>query len=184
MDTNECFVVHKYAREHTCESYTSVLTSAQEEKLFKATEVARKLNVEALDEFRFSVQCARNTAYMVNLTYNTCTCMRFQLESFPCEHAVAVAMYRGFAARTLCSLYYTTESWRTSYAETIFPLPNEVEWEDPEYILPFHDLLPPAVESRGPGRPITSKIPSTEKFPQPPSPWPGQCAASGNTKKI
>ncbi|CAA2974411.1 uncharacterized protein LOC111394015, partial [Olea europaea subsp. europaea] len=125
----------------------------QEEKLFKAAKVVRKLNVEALDEFRFSVQCARNTTYMLDLTDNTCSCTRFQLESFPCEHAIAVAMYRGFAARMLCSLYYTTECWRTAYAETIFPLPNEAEWEVPEHILPFHNLLPPAVEPRGPGRP-------------------------------
>ncbi|XP_022874159.1 uncharacterized protein LOC111392982 [Olea europaea var. sylvestris] len=103
-----------------------VLAPAQEEKLFKAAEAARKLNVEPLDKSRFSVECARNTTSMVDLTDGTCTCKQFQLESFPCEHVAAVAMYRGFAARTLCSPYYIAENWRAAYTEIIFPLPNEV----------------------------------------------------------
>ncbi|XP_022864450.1 uncharacterized protein LOC111384414 [Olea europaea var. sylvestris] len=112
------------AKSHNC---TSVLAPAQEVKLFKAVEAARKLNVEPLDESRFSVECARHTTYMVDLSDGTCTCKQFQLESFPCEHAVMLAMYREFAAKTLCSPYYTAENWRDAYVETIFPLPNEVE---------------------------------------------------------
>ncbi|XP_022889070.1 uncharacterized protein LOC111404507 [Olea europaea var. sylvestris] len=127
---------------------------AQEVKLFKTVEAARKLNVEPLDESRFSVECAHHTAYMVDLSDGTCTCKQFQLESFPCEHAVAVAMYQGFAARTLCSAYYTAENWRPAYVETIFPLPNEVEWEVPDHIRSFNTLSPPLIEPRDPGRQI------------------------------
>ncbi|XP_022867142.1 uncharacterized protein LOC111386884 [Olea europaea var. sylvestris] len=76
------------AESHNC---TSVLAPAQEVKLFKAT---RKLNVEPLDESRFAVECVRHTTYMVDLIDGTCTCKQFQLESFPCEHAIAVAIYR------------------------------------------------------------------------------------------
>ncbi|XP_022852522.1 uncharacterized protein LOC111374128 [Olea europaea var. sylvestris] len=119
---------------------------------------------------------------MVDLTDNTCTCTRFQLESFSCEHTVAVAMYRGFTARKLCSLYYTTESWRTAYAETVFHLSNETDWEIPEHILPFNDLLPPAIEPRGPRRPNTSRIPSTREFLQPRRC--GRCRAIGHTRQL
>ncbi|XP_022883697.1 uncharacterized protein LOC111400519 [Olea europaea var. sylvestris] len=59
------------AESHNC---TSVLAPAQEEKLFKAAEAARKLNVELPDESRFSVECARYTTYLVDLTDGTCTC--------------------------------------------------------------------------------------------------------------
>ncbi|XP_022859832.1 uncharacterized protein LOC111380481 [Olea europaea var. sylvestris] len=132
---------------HSC---TITLAPAQEVKLFKAAEAARKLNVEPLDESCFSVECARHT-----------------LESLPCEHAVVVAMYREFTARALCSPYYTAENWRAAYVETIFSLPNEVEWEVLDHIRPFNTLSPPLIEPRGPGRPNSSRIPSTGEFFRP-----------------
>ncbi|XP_022889259.1 uncharacterized protein LOC111404725 [Olea europaea var. sylvestris] len=99
-------------------SCASVLTPAQEDKLFKTLDVARKVYVEPLDQFRFSVRCVHNFGYIVDLNDNTCTCRRFQLESFPCTHAVAVAMHRGLPPHTLCSVYYMTDYWRAAYAET------------------------------------------------------------------
>ncbi|XP_022861879.1 uncharacterized protein LOC111382206 [Olea europaea var. sylvestris] len=126
-------------------SCASVLTPAQEDKLFKTLDVARKL------------------------------------ESFPCTHAVAVAMHRGLPPHTLCSVYFMTDYWRAAYAETIFPVPNEVEWEVPDHILPLNNLLPPAVGPRTPGRTRTSRIPSTGEFPQPRKC--GRCGATGHTRR-
>lgn len=83
--------------------------------------------MEPSDELRFSVKCAHNIAFMVDFTDNTCPCSEFQLETFSYEDTVAIAMYRGFAIRTLHFPYYTTDYWRTMYTETIFPLPNKVE---------------------------------------------------------
>ncbi|XP_022865533.1 uncharacterized protein LOC111385381 [Olea europaea var. sylvestris] len=116
---------------------------------------------------------------MVDLTDNISTCTKFQLETFSCEHAVAVAMYREFATRTLCSHYFTTDYWRDAYAETIFSLWNEVEWEVPDYILPLNTLLPPLIEPRGPKCPSTSRIPSTREFPR--SRRCSQCKSVGHT---
>lgn len=124
----------------------------------------RQLNVEPLDESRFSVECMHNTTYMVDLTDNTCSCKKFQLETFSCEHVVAVAMYRGFAAKTLCSHYYTTDYWRVAYTEIIFSLSNEAEWKVPDHIRPFNTLLPPLIEPCGLGRLSTSRIPSIGAF--------------------
>ncbi|XP_022891932.1 uncharacterized protein LOC111406789 [Olea europaea var. sylvestris] len=129
-------------RHEESQSCASVLTPAQEDKLFKTLDVARKL------------------------------------ESFPCTHAVAVAMHRGLPPHTLCSVYYMTDYWRAAYAETIFPVPNEVEWEVPDHILPLNNLLPPAVGPRTPGRTRTSRIPSTGEFPQP-----RRCGATGHTRR-
>ncbi|XP_022846315.1 uncharacterized protein LOC111369061 [Olea europaea var. sylvestris] len=167
------------AESHNC---TTVLAPAQEVKLFKAVEAARKLNVEPLDESRFSVKCARHTAYMVDLSDGTCTCKQFQLESFPCEHAVAVAMYREFAVRTLCSPYYTAENWRAAYVETIFSLPNEAKWEVSDHIRPFNTLSPHLIEPRGPGRPSTSIIPSTGEFSRPHRC--SRCKSVGHTRQF
>ncbi|XP_022889126.1 uncharacterized protein LOC111404567 [Olea europaea var. sylvestris] len=156
-----------YDRREESQNCMSVLAPAQEDRLFKTLEVAKALFVEPLDQFRFSVRCGRNVGYIVNLNDNTYTCRKFQLESFPCAYAVAVAMYRGFPPHNLCSHYYMTDFWRAAYAETIFPLPNEAKWEVPDYIVALNNLLPPEAPPRTPGRRRTSRIPSTGEFPQP-----------------
>ncbi|XP_022871421.1 uncharacterized protein LOC111390596 [Olea europaea var. sylvestris] len=104
-----------------------------------------------------------------------------KLESFPCTHAVAVAMHKGFPPHTLCSVYYMTDYWRATYAETIFPVPNEIEWEVPDHILPLNNLLPPAIGQRTPRRIRTSKIPSIGEFPQPRKC--GRYSATGHTRR-
>ncbi|XP_022883600.1 uncharacterized protein LOC111400414 [Olea europaea var. sylvestris] len=139
-------------RREELQSCASVLTPAQEDKLFKTLDVARKVYVEPLDQFRFSVR-----------------------------YALAVAMHRGLPPHTLCSVYYMTDYWRAAYAETIFSVPNEVEWEVPDHILLLNNLLPPAVGPRTPGRTRTSRIPSTREFPQPCKC--GRCGATGHTRK-
>ncbi|XP_022851893.1 uncharacterized protein LOC111373571 [Olea europaea var. sylvestris] len=154
-------------RREKSQSCTSVLTLAREDKLFKTLDVARKVFIEPLDQFRFSVRYVRNFGYIVDLNGSTCMCRQFQLESFPCAHAVAVAMYRGFPPHTLCSVYYTTDYWTASYAEIIFPIPNEIEWEVPDHILSLNNLLPPEVGPRTPGSRRTSIIPSTAEFFRP-----------------
>ncbi|XP_022894141.1 uncharacterized protein LOC111408633 [Olea europaea var. sylvestris] len=113
------------------------------------------------------MECTRHTAYIVYLSDGTCTRKQFELESFSWEHAVVVAMYRGFAARTLCSPYYTAENWRAAYVETIFSFPNEAEWEVPDHIHLFNTLSPPLIEPHSPGHPNTSRIPSTGEFSRP-----------------
>lgn len=44
-------------RREESQNCISALTPAQENKLFKTLGVARKLSVELLDQFRFSVRC-------------------------------------------------------------------------------------------------------------------------------
>ncbi|XP_022899552.1 uncharacterized protein LOC111412919 [Olea europaea var. sylvestris] len=170
-----------YDRREESQNCTSVLARAQEDRLFKTLEVAKALSVKPLDQFRFSVRCGRNVGYIVDLNDNTCTCRKFQLESFPCAH-VLVAMYRGFPPHSLCSHYYMTDFWRAAYAETIFPLPNEVEWEVPDYIVTLNNLLPPEAPPCTSGRRWTSRIPSTGEFPQPCKC--GRCGATGHTRRF
>ncbi|XP_022854016.1 uncharacterized protein LOC111375429 [Olea europaea var. sylvestris] len=133
------------------QSCTSVLNPPQEDKLFKTLEVSRKVYVDPLNKFRFSTRCARDFGYIVDLNDNTCTCRQFKLESFPCTHTLAVAIYRGIPPHTLCSAYYTIGSWRVAFAETIFPVPNEAKWEVSDHILSLNNLLSPAVGLRTPG---------------------------------
>lgn len=159
-----------------------MLTPAQEDKIFKTLEVARKVCVEPYDQFCFSVRYGRNIGYIVDLNDNTCTCRKFQLERFLCTHAVAVAMHKGIPPHTLCSYYYMTDFWRAAYVETIFPLLNETELEVPDHILPLNNLLPPEIEPRAQGRRRTSRIPSTREFSRPRKC--GRCGITGHTRQF
>ncbi|XP_022872605.1 uncharacterized protein LOC111391590 [Olea europaea var. sylvestris] len=161
------------------QSCTSLLNSAQEDKLFKTLDVTKKVYVEPLDQFHFSVRCVRNFGYIVDLNDNMCTCRRFQLESSPYTHAVAVAIHRGFPPHTLCSAYYMIDYWRVAYIETIFSVPNEVEWEVLDHILSLNNLLPPAVGPRTPGYTRMSRIPSIGDFLQP-----RKCGVIGHTRRF
>lgn len=151
-------------RREESQNCTTTLTLAHEDKLFKTLEVVRKLSVEPMDQFHFSMRCGRNIGYVVSLHDNTCTYRQFQLESFPCAHAVAMARHRGIPLHNLCTPYYMADFWRVAYVETIFPLPNEAEWEVPYHILPLNNLLTPEVRSRTLGRRRTSRISSTGEF--------------------
>ncbi|XP_022889028.1 uncharacterized protein LOC111404454 [Olea europaea var. sylvestris] len=142
-----------YDRREESQSCTSVLTPVEKDKLFKTLEVARKVYVEPLDQFCFSVRCS-----------------------------LAMAMYRGIPSHTLCSAYYTTGSWRAAYAETIFLVPNEVEWEVPDHILSLNNLLPLAFGLRTHGRTRTSRIPSTGEFFMPRKC--GRCGTTGHTRRF
>ncbi|KAK6136691.1 hypothetical protein DH2020_029519 [Rehmannia glutinosa] len=150
-----------YERREVARSCTGNLTPAMEEKLRKSHEKAKKFTVEPIDQSLYVVRSGA-TNFTVNFAENTCTCRKFQLDHLPCEHAIAVAKKRGFSIYPMCSPYYSVDYWWKAYMETIFPVPNENEWEIPDNIKEMI-VLPPIVGQQG-GRRRTVRIPSTGEF--------------------
>ncbi|XP_062103266.1 uncharacterized protein LOC133814301 [Humulus lupulus] len=66
---------------------------------------------------------------LVNIEEHSCTCREFDIDKIPCAHGVAAATYHGVDIYSLCSKFYMTEFWRMAYAESIYPLPLEIEWQ-------------------------------------------------------
>ena len=71
----------------------------------------------------------------VCLLMKSCDCKEFDIEEIPCVHAMAAAKHMGMNASDLIGKYYTCESWRTAYVETIYPIPNKSEWNVPPSVL-------------------------------------------------
>ncbi|XP_052292000.1 uncharacterized protein LOC127900805 [Citrus sinensis] len=95
----------------------------------------------------------------VNILDKTCSCREFQLDQLPCEHALAVCRYQEtLSVYDMCSRYYSSEAWVAAYAETIYPVGTEEEWEVSEEVQ-SNEVLPP-VEKRKKGRPQQIRIPS------------------------
>ncbi|XP_022852685.1 uncharacterized protein LOC111374263 [Olea europaea var. sylvestris] len=118
---------------------------------------------DPIDQFMYDVR-NDTTNFVVNLDEKTCTCRRYQLEHLPREHVVAATKKSDYSIYSFCSLYYTVEYWKVAYSDTIFPVPNEVDWEIFEN-LGYLNVSPPLVRRRG-GRPKTTKIASIGEFPK------------------
>ncbi|XP_060965405.1 uncharacterized protein LOC115713453 [Cannabis sativa] len=89
----------------------------------------------------------------VNLVERTCTCGLFQMLKIPCPHACA-AVSQNVSVYTLCSPYYTKETWKKTYDATINIVGEEDEWVLPEHIKNIRIGVP--VEKKPVGRPRKS----------------------------
>ncbi|KAM6564784.1 hypothetical protein CsatB_024782 [Cannabis sativa] len=90
----------------------------------------------------------------VNLVERTCTCGLFQMLKIPCPHACAAAVSQNVSVYTLCSPYYTKETWKKTYDATINIVGEEDEWVLPEHIKNIRIGVP--VEKKPVGRPRKS----------------------------
>jgi zinc finger SWIM domain-containing protein 3 len=72
----------------------------------------------------FEVQDFLGAVNVVNIDAWDCSCREWQLNGFPCLHAVAVLQHIGRDVYDYCSKYYTTEAFRLTYSESIKPVPT------------------------------------------------------------
>ena len=82
---------------------------------------------------------------VVNLHNKTCTCRKFDLDQLHCSHALAAGRHRSLSLYTLCSRYYTSEALVAAYADSIYPVGHEVDWNVPMEVR-NRAILPPIVQ--------------------------------------
>ncbi|GJS19952.1 uncharacterized protein Tco_0448584 [Tanacetum coccineum] len=58
----------------------------------------------------------------------TCTCGKWQMERFPCSHALAVCRHRGDNPLTIIHTVYTTATFKQQYLSDFTPLPHVDYW--------------------------------------------------------
>ena len=86
---------------------------------------------------------------VVDLQRMTCTCKKFDLKKLPCEHALRVAreiMENKFY--DCYSSFYSADYWRLAYAESVYPIPSQSDWEIPDEIQEVVVFLPDLKEQR------------------------------------
>ncbi|KAH9783654.1 SWIM-type domain-containing protein [Citrus sinensis] len=134
------------------------LTKWAEKELLTKSENSRTYKVVTLNMYEFIVKDGDLNGH-VNILDKTCSCREFQLDQLPCEHALAVCRYREtLSVYDMCSRYYSSEAWVAAYAETIYHVGTEEEWEVSEEVQ-SNEVLP-LVEKRKKGRPQKLRIPS------------------------
>jgi len=128
--------------------------------------------VEVLNTFerQYNVTGTDEKGYLVDLINKTCHCRHFEIDRYPCVHAlVAIMKYcRTTTDDTLeqlvenyCSKYYWMEQWTLAYCRTIYPVPHHSSWQVPEEIQ-SQIVFPPYVEKKG--RLQTTRFPSAGKY--------------------
>ncbi|VVA35383.1 PREDICTED: MuDR family transposase [Prunus dulcis] len=139
-----------YSRRVESNQWVTRLTPSKEEKLQKETTIAQSLQVLLSQGSTFEVR--GESVDIVDIDHWDCSCKGWQLTGLPCCHAIAVFECIGRNPYDYCSRYFTVESYRSTYAESIHPVPNVDRPLPGESSLAAVTVTPPPTR-RPPGRP-------------------------------
>ncbi len=132
------------------------LTTWTEAKIFKHHENAQRMFVQPINPNEYRV-IGNPMEGLVNLNTKSCTCRKFDLDQYPCVHAMAVCLNRRIDFHTMCSHYYHTSTHYIAYADSIYPVGPTTQWEVPQEVESII-VRPPDIRRRSVGRPRKNRI--------------------------
>ncbi|KAF7837633.1 Protein FAR1-RELATED SEQUENCE 4 [Senna tora] len=147
-----------YTQRVESNQWMTKLTPSKEEMLQNESSVARSLQVLLLEGSTFEVR--GDSVEIVDVDRWDCSCKRWQMTGLPCCHAIAVFECLGRSPYDYCSRYFSVESYRLTYAESIHPVPNVDRPVQCESTLVVAVTPPPT--KRPPGRPKMKQAESVE----------------------
>ncbi|CAM8937193.1 unnamed protein product [Rhodiola kirilowii] len=141
-----------YERRLESMQWMSMLTPSMEDRLHKETAVAETLHVSLLCGNTYQVR-GNESDEVVDIEQYSCSCRGWHLTGLPCSHAIAVLKSTFGSLYNYCSGFFTVESYRLTYAESIQPVPNvdipSADESNPETVV---TVTPPSCK-RPRGRP-------------------------------
>ncbi|OVA13523.1 Phox/Bem1p [Macleaya cordata] len=148
-----------YERRLESSQWITRLTPSMEENLQKETLKAHSLEVLFSPGSTFDVR--GDAVYSVDIDRWDCTCKEWQIMGLPCCHAIAVFECIGRNPYDYCSRYFTTESYRVTYSESINPVPNIERLVEKDSAQAIVKVTPPPTR-RLPGRPKMKRVVTQE----------------------
>ncbi|XP_073310473.1 uncharacterized protein [Primulina huaijiensis] len=140
-----------YTQQVESNKWLTRLTPSSEEKIEKESLKARTLHVLISAGNKFEVR--GDTVEDVDVDNCDCSCKSWQLSGLPCCHAIAVITCLGRDPYDYCSRYFTADSYRITFSESINPILNvEGPWQNGGSVT----VTPPPTR-RPPGRPTTKR---------------------------
>ncbi|PSS00253.1 Protein FAR1-RELATED SEQUENCE like, partial [Actinidia chinensis var. chinensis] len=136
-----------YTRQADSNQWRTRLTPSMEEKLEKENQKFFSLRVAKSAGNKFEV-CG-DSFEVVDLDHRDCSCKGWQLTGLPCCHAIAVMNCIDCSPYAYCSRYFTTDSYRLTYSESINPVSTVDGLVRKESMV---TVTPPSTRRR-PGRP-------------------------------
>lgn len=140
-------------------SWFSVLAPSAEKRMIESISRASTYQVLRSDEVEFEVISAERSD-IVNIGTHSCSCRDWQLHGIPCSHAAAAIISCRKDVYEFTEKCFTIASYRESYAEEIYPIPEKLEWRKTDEAVTDDDsrsVRPPKFR-RPPGRPEKKRI--------------------------
>ncbi|KAL2539686.1 MuDR family transposase [Abeliophyllum distichum] len=110
------------SRQMESRKWTTKLTPSKEKMLEEAVLKAFGLRVFASSDILFEVH--DNSTHVVNIEKWECTCLEWKESGLPCYHGIAALNCAGKNVYNYCSRYFTTETYQSTYSESINPIPG------------------------------------------------------------
>ncbi|KAK3199176.1 hypothetical protein Dsin_022591 [Dipteronia sinensis] len=103
------------------------LTNASHIVILEGVEKYCYMTVNPVDWNIFSVKRS-GKQWTVDLALKTCTCNKFQMDHFPCSHALAAARERNLDFTSLCADYHKRQTLIDAYSVPIIPVGHPSSW--------------------------------------------------------
>jgi hypothetical protein len=133
------------------------LTPVMEEKLKKEVLKARSLQLQVVFSHNggsiYEVRGNGDISDVVDMENGECSCKTWQITGLPCCHAISVLQYLNMNLYDYCLNYFTVDSYRLSYNESIMAVPNMVEKLLKSEVTKAAVNVTPPPTRRPPGRP-------------------------------
>lgn len=164
-------------RRTEAEQCTTVLTSSMEGELEEKMYEGRRFQV--IKSYRGVYEVRGKYSYQVNLNEFSCSCVKWQINSFPCAHALSAIMFSKLDVYKFIHPVYHASSFRLCYAVPINPIPNV----DQEFVRSSEKFIQPPLVRTPPGRPRKKRFRSAYEVPVKRQMICGRCKKSGNHNK-
>ncbi|KAI5328989.1 hypothetical protein L3X38_028386 [Prunus dulcis] len=164
-------------RRFEAEKWTTVLCPEMETRLCENTEAGKTWAVRRSNCTVFEVFA--DYSVMVDLEQRTYSCRLWQIDGFPCTHAVAAILAKRDSVYDYVECYYKTDFFRKAYESPIFPIPDIGKGLGSNGSA-AGVVLPP-ITKRPAGRPPTKRIKVFGEFKRPLKC--SRCSVAGNNRK-
>ena len=104
------------------------------------------LRVKSINRSEYVVD-GRSLRGIVNLDTKKCSCIVFDMDQYPYDHAMTACRECKITPYSMCSHYYTADTYYATYMESIYPIRDRKQWHAPEDVS-SHIVLPPTKARR------------------------------------
>ncbi|KAF7153246.1 hypothetical protein RHSIM_Rhsim01G0059300 [Rhododendron simsii] len=144
-------------RKEDSSNWCTKLTPSKHEKVQE--EIAHALGLKVLFSSDTLFEVHDDVNHVVDLNKLECTCLGWKTTGLPCRHAIAVFNSTRRTVYDYCSKYFTVDSYRSTYSESINPVPcgKPAEEEEEEGTESDNVHVLPPCPSRSPNQPKTKE---------------------------